>query len=435
MTCEGERFMTMKWIRSVSVVALSASMLACGSKEPAEPTSDTSLEIFSWWTSGGEVEALNALLDVHRGHYPNVKVTNAAEALAAKARDRLDERMAEGLPPDMFQANVGADQQRWVLFNEIDDSESKVESLNSLADAAGWRDVFPSQVTEALSYDGKMYAVPLNIHRINSLFLNKHVFEAEGLEPPTTLAELESTCETLSAAGYTCLTIGNKNNWTMQLFTFENVLPAVAGGEYYQSFWRGEKDPDDQQIVDTLDTVLRLWPYFNEDANDVDWAEALDTMMTGDKPAAMAVMGDWAKGYFVSQGWEPGIDFDQIPFPGSNGTFVFTADTFAMPKGAPHESAARNFLSTVGSVEGQTAFNKIKGSIPVRGDINPEDFDALGQKTFEDFQSNERVLAMSGLTPVGSIDDVAPAIKEMLNDSDPDVLLFALRNSYPALSR
>jgi glucose/mannose transport system substrate-binding protein len=114
---------------------------------------------------------------------------------------------------------------------------------------------------------------------------------------------------------------------------------------------------------------------------------------------------------------------------------VFTADTFALPKGAPHRTAARNLLDTAGSVEGQTAFNKIKGSIPVRGDINPEDFDPLGQKTFADFQSDERVLAMSGLTPVGAIDDVAPAIKEMLNDGDPEVSLFALRNSYPALSR
>jgi glucose/mannose transport system substrate-binding protein len=427
--------MSLRLVRSVSVLSLAVGMLGCGSKEPSESTDATSVEIFSWWTSGGEVEALNALLDVHRDRYPNVKVTNAAEALAAKARDRLDERMAEGLPPDMFQANVGADQQRWVLFNEVDDSESKVEPVDSLADAAGWRDVFPSQVTDALSYDGRMYAVPVNIHRINSLFLNKHVFEAEGLDAPTTLAELEATAQTLSELGYVGLTIGNKNNWTMQLFTFENVLPAVAGGEYYEAFWRGEKNPDDQQITDTLDTVLRLWPYFNEDANDVDWGEALDKMMTGDKPAAMAVMGDWAKGYFVSKGWVPGVDFDQIPFPGSNGTFVFTADTFALPKGAPHESAARNLLVTVGSVEGQTAFNKIKGSIPVRGDINPEEFDVLGQKTFDDFQSNTRVLAMSGLTPVGSIDDVAPAIKEMLIDNDPEVLSFALRNAYPALRR
>jgi len=425
----------MRLIRTVSMVALSAVMFGCGSKEASEPTGEVSLEIFSWWTSGGEVEALNAMLDVHKERYPNVKVTNAAEALAAKARDRLDERMADGLPPDTFQANVGADQQRWVLFNEVDDTESKVESVDSLADAAGWRSVFPSQVTDALSFDGKMYAVPVNIHRINSLFLNKHVFETESLSPPTTLAELETTAQTLSERGYVGLTIGNKNNWTMQLFTFENVLPAVAGGAYYESFWRGEADPDDQQIADTLDQVMRLWPYFNADANDVDWGDALDKMMTGDKPAAMAVMGDWAKGYFVSKGWVPGVDFDQIPFPGSNGTFVFTADTFALPKGAPHEGAARNLLDTFGSVEGQTAFNKIKGSIPVRGDINPEDFDPLGQKTFADFQSDERVLAMSGLTPVGSIDDVAPAIKEMLTDGDPDVLLFALRNAYPALRR
>jgi len=38
------------------------------------------LEIFSWWTSGGEVGALQALYDIYTRDYPGVEIINAALA-------------------------------------------------------------------------------------------------------------------------------------------------------------------------------------------------------------------------------------------------------------------------------------------------------------------------------------------------------------------
>jgi len=38
------------------------------------------LEIFSWWTSAGEVEALDALYAIFKGQYPDVNIINAALA-------------------------------------------------------------------------------------------------------------------------------------------------------------------------------------------------------------------------------------------------------------------------------------------------------------------------------------------------------------------
>src|SRR5262245_60237750 len=62
--------------------ASSAVLAACGGQAPAttQPSGAQSqatggggkLEIFSWWTSGGEVEALNALYDNYKKKYPNV---------------------------------------------------------------------------------------------------------------------------------------------------------------------------------------------------------------------------------------------------------------------------------------------------------------------------------------------------------------------------
>src|SRR5687768_18267999 len=51
-------------------------------------------------------------------------------------------------------------------------------------------------------------------------------------------------------------------------------------------------------------------------------------------------------------------------------SFVFTLDTFGLPKGAPNRSGAIDLLKVMGSREGQNAFNVVKGSIPARTDID-----------------------------------------------------------------
>ena len=61
-----------------------------------------------------------------------------------------------------------------------------------------------------------------------------------------------------------------------------NHLPAVAGADYYEAFWQGNKDPSDSEITETLNEALLLLQYFNPDWNDIDWQPALDKVMSGE---------------------------------------------------------------------------------------------------------------------------------------------------------
>jgi glucose/mannose transport system substrate-binding protein len=399
----------------------------------AQAAPSGNVEIFSWWTSGGEVEALNALVGVYENKYPKAHVVNLAEDLAEEARDRLVQRMADGAPPDTFQANIGTDLSKWVLFNGVDDAASKVEPLNAIAEKNGWFNAFPPVVVDALSQNGKIYGVPANIHRINALFYSVKAFNAAGVQPPTTTAGLLTVSQQLRDAGYTPLCIGSEHWWTVSLLAFENVFPAVAGGDFYQSFWTGKEEPNAGKVNEALDYLLQLWPYVNSDADTLEWTGGIDHMFDSSGACAMTVMGDWAKGYLESKGWKAGVDFEQVPFPGSNGTFVFTADTFPLPKGAPNRTAALALLETIGSVDGQIAFNVVKGSIPVRTDIDPLQFDATAQNTMADFRSNHLVRAMSGLLPQDSFQDLGPAIKDMLATRNKEAVLNVLKNDYAVL--
>lgn len=428
--------------------------VGCTSKDDGDGTADGggTVEMFSWWTSGGERDALSALVAVHEERVPGAKVVNAAVEFADKAREELQTRLEQGVPPDTFQANIGADLFKWVLFNGKDDAATKVESLQSMAEAEGWLTAFDSTVLEAGSFDDKLYGLPLNVHRINSLFLRKDLFEKFGLEPPTSVEELLSLCDAIAtdadiqAEGkVSCMALGDKWNWTFSLMTFEMLLPAMAGAEYYESFWLGEESAADTQLSETLDLALQLYcggtdtsdclktSYFNSDIHEVDWDEALGKLVDGS--ALMAPMGDWAKGYLESVGLEPGVEFEVIPFPGSDGTFVFTSDTFPLPIGAPNRKGAIELFRTFASKEGQIAFNRIKGSITPRTDIEPSEFDEVTQETMAAFSSSTKVKALSGLLPSELMPDLASELRDSLQAGSMEIVMNYIKANYDSIRR
>ena len=80
---------------------------------PAAGAGNKKLEIFSWWTSGGEIEALNALLDPFKKKYPDVEVVNSAIAGGTSSggdmKAVLQTRMMGGDPPESFQVHLGGE--------------------------------------------------------------------------------------------------------------------------------------------------------------------------------------------------------------------------------------------------------------------------------------------------------------------------------------
>lgn len=410
--------------RITAVVGLVAA-LACSESAEEDPA-NARVEIFSWWVSGGEVEALNALLEVHQERHPDAAVVNLVTAANAQvARDELTNRMASGVPPDTFQANAG-----WGLLSWAPDA---VEPLDGLAKQNGWTDTFEPAVLEAASRDGKLYGVPLNIHRINSFFYNRAVLEEHDIAPPTTLEELNQACATLRAAGLTPIALGNENAWVLQQFVFEHILPAIGGGEFYERYWTGQEQADAPQISQTLDYIIQLSQNgcFNTDSESIDWPEALDRV--GQGSAAFSAMGDWAKGYLESQGYVANEDFGVVPTPGSVGLFVFTSDSFPLPRGAKNRAGALNLLATMGSVDGQREFNLIKGSIPARIDVDPSTFDSMQQQTYAAWKNDEKRLALSGLLRPDALLDLQLKLRDTVATGDPSQVITYLVNNYSTL--
>ncbi|MDX1615611.1 MAG: ABC transporter substrate-binding protein [Candidatus Promineifilaceae bacterium] len=339
------------------------------------------LEIFSWWTAGGEADGLNAMYEVFRERHPDVEIINATVAGGAgsNAKAVLATRMQSGDPPDSFQVHAGHELiDTWVVAD-------KMEPVTFIFEENGWMDVYPEDVISILSYEGDIWSVPVNIHRSNVLWYNKAIFEENDLSAPATFDDFFAAADTLQGAGVTPLALGDNGIWAAT-HLMEDVLLGVLGPDAYRGLWTGETDWNSAEVTEALETFARMMEYVNEDHAALSWDQAAQLVADGD--AAMTIMGDWVEGYYVSIDLTPDVEFGWAPSPGTEGVFMMLSDSFGLPQGAPHRDNAVAWLELAGSKEGQDAFNPLKGSIPARTDGDRSLYDAYLQSAMDDFANN-----------------------------------------------
>jgi glucose/mannose transport system substrate-binding protein len=346
-------------------------------------TTGGKLEIFSWWTNGGEADGLNAMFGIYKQQNPGVDIVNATVPGGAgtNAKTVLKTRMQGGQAPDSFQVHAGQELiGTWVVAN-------KMEPLTSLFKEQGWDKVMPKLLLDQITYKGDIYSVPVNIHRSNMLWYNKKIFADNSLQPPKTIDDFFKVADALKKKGVTPLAVGGKDKFEAP-HLFESILLATFGAADYPKLFQGNgeewADPRTAQAVATLNRMLQ---YANTDRTAKGWADAAQDVLDG--KAAMTIMGDWTEGYFLSKKAVPNKDFGWAPAPGTDGILLWLSDSFGLPKGAPHRDHALAWLKVCGSKEGQDAFNLKKGSIPARLDADKSLYDEYLKSSIDAFATNK----------------------------------------------
>jgi glucose/mannose transport system substrate-binding protein len=373
-----------RWTTGVVAAVAIAAVLVLTSGVGLQAGAARKLEIFSWWTAGGEADGLNAMFEIYKKRYPGVEIINATVAGGAgtNAKAVLKTRMQGGDPPDSFQVHGGEElTATWVVTGFM-------EPLADLYKSEGWTSVYPKDLVNIVSYKGAAYSVPVNVHRGNVLWYNKKVFDENNLRAPATWDEFFKVADTLKAKGIAPLALGDKNKWEAA-HLFEDILLATLGADGYRGLWTGKTSWTGAGVKRALDAYARILTYVNSDHAAGTWDSAAQMLI--DRKAAMTIMGDWAAGFFTSKGWKANVDYGFAPAPGTNGSFVIVTDTFGLPKKAPHRAEALNWLKVAGSKEGQEAFNPLKGSICGRTDCDLNKFDAYLKSSAADFKRNALV--------------------------------------------
>jgi glucose/mannose transport system substrate-binding protein len=360
-------------------VALLAS--ACGNSSGGGTGGKASkdVEVFTWWADGGELAGLNGLVSQFKTDCSQYNFVNGAVAggAGANAKQVLASRLAQGQPPDTFQAHAGAELTDYINAGQVEDLSQEYKDW-------GLTSSFPKGLIDSLTVNGKIYSVPANIHRANVLWTNKTVLAGAGVtDIPKTMPDFFAALEKLKAKGVTPLALGK--DWTQQML-FESVLISDLGSDKFSGLWSGKTDWAGSDVTQGINDYKKLLSYTNKDRDTFDWTDAEKLVMEG--KAGFQLMGDWEAADLDAKGFK---DYGYAPFPGNGDTYQWLADSFVLPKGAKNPDGTKCWLKTVGSAAGQKAFNTKKGSIPARTDAVATDYPTYQQSAIADWKSDKQV--------------------------------------------
>jgi glucose/mannose transport system substrate-binding protein len=344
-------------MKKFTVVASMAAALMLGTSAYA-----ADVEVTHWWTSGGEAAAVAKFAEAFNATGNNW-VDGAIAGSGDTARPIIISRILGGNPMGATQLNPGKDADDLIAADLMLD-------LTELASAEDWKSIInPSSQLDSCTYNGKVYCVPVNLHSGQWMWLNRKVYEDNGIPVPTNYNEFVATAADVQAKGIIPLAMAN--GWAVGA-ALGPIEIAVSGVDNYVKI-RKDRDielaagPEGRKVWEALDAARKLV----DPANIVpQWNDAVAQVIRGE--AAANIMGDWAGGEFAVANLVAGQDYDCLPGLGLAPVLDTGGDVFYFPKNAdPEVTKAQLVLaSTLLKKETQVSFNLAKGSLPIRLDVD-----------------------------------------------------------------
>ncbi len=227
-----------------------------------------------------------------------------------------------------------------------------------------------ASITDAGSFDGKVYSVNLGRVSYSGMFVNEDLLAEVGVDIPTTWDELVAACDTIKAAGNECMTVGGGDGWPVFVGSYGligSMFPDQEG--LVEALWTGDARWDDEERQELFN---RYQIYATE------MLESGVTGLTHDAGPARYAAGDVA---FMPTGvWqapaledaEPAFEWAYIPFPGSDNAadnqYLFGKydQGWAIASDSPNTDAALAYVDAFSQPDNYQAFVNAVGFLPTQ---------------------------------------------------------------------
>ncbi|WP_238357454.1 extracellular solute-binding protein [Cohnella zeiphila] len=294
----------------------------------ASPSSSekVTLKLMHLWpeaSSAGQFKVVSQIIGEYEAAHPNVTIeTEVLENEQYKSK--LKVLSASNNLPDVGFTWAAGFMEPYVKGNMF-------EPLNDLLEG-DLKDKFVAGTTEAYSFDGQTYALPVELN-IVPVYYNKEIFAKYNLQPPQTLDDLKKIIQTLNDNKVTPITLGGKDAWTASFWYMyladrlggPDVLDKAVAGSDFSDPSLLEAAKEAQNLVDRKAFVKG----FNGLSND----EAKAEFMNG--KAAMYAMGTWEVPNFTTNPDVPQEFKDKVGF-------------FKFPVAADGKSSVNNWVGGPG---------------------------------------------------------------------------------------
>ncbi|SDG69690.1 ABC transporter substrate-binding protein [Pelagibacterium luteolum] len=351
--------------------------------------SAANLEVTHWWTSAGEAAAVAEFARVFEEETGHTWVDGALAGSGTGANPVIISRIIGGNPMGATQMNTGRDAEELIQAGLMRD-------LTDIADEMGIRDFYVDEsLLEPCTYEGRIYCFPVNIHSWDWLWLSTAAYEEIGEPVPTNWDEYVASWPALQDAGI--LPFGLATGWPIS--GVPGVLMAGIGGSDLVLAINRDKDveavrgEDFRRVAEALDALRSV---VSPDMMVPAFGDVGNQLLEG--TAAGNIHGDWLQGDLQIAGGVPGEDYECLPGLGLNDQLTGGGDSFyfpVLPDGTDPEviEAQTELARLLISPDAQLAFNLVKGSMPIRTDIDLSSANACMQKAIP--------LLDNGLLPSG----------------------------------
>jgi glucose/mannose transport system substrate-binding protein len=344
------------------------------------------LQVLHWWTSASERKAadlLAARLAAEGVQWQDAAIPGGAGIGAGKV---LKGRVLAGDPPEVTQI-IGVAVAEWGEMGLL-------LELDNVAGADNWNKILFPTVQNLIQYRKHTMAAPLGIHRVNTLFYNRALFARLKLAPPRTWDDFEAVSRRLLAAGVQPLAQSSEA-WQVATL-FENLVLAESGPEFYRALFvrRSPAAAADPRTAHALQRLRTVKGWAAGQLAERPWAEVVRRFARGE--AGMMIMGDWAKAELNEQGAALDRDYGCTGAPGTGQFHLYSVDTLSMFAGDyRHAQAQERMARLLLSPALQADFNLLKGSVPVRRDVDPAHMDSCARASWSTFARGSALQAPS----------------------------------------
>jgi glucose/mannose transport system substrate-binding protein len=360
-------------------------------------------EVIHWWTSGGESAAVRQVAQAYRdagGTWIDSAIAGGDQSRAVTVN-----RIIGGNPPTAAQFNTSKQ------FLDIIE-EDMLNDVDDIARRENWDQLLPEPIVGVIKVKGHWYAAPMNIHMQTWLWYSKAAFAKAGIaKEPASVAELFAALDKLKAAGLIPLAHGGQS-W-QEVILFSSMLSNLGGRDLYLKVIRDR----DQAAINSaafrnvLLAYKRLQTYVDPASPGRNWNDATALVISG--RAGIQIMGDWAKGEFTNANQTAGKQYGCIPGLSANSPYQIQGDVFVFPKTDDRDAiqAQKLMASVVEQPAVQLQFSKLKGSLPVRTDLDASQLDDCAQKGMAILRDRSRPV---GVTEVYLTPDQNGALQDVL---------------------
>lgn len=345
-----------------SAATESADTTEAASDTAAADTASGEVQEITWmfWDDLNATEDLISLgykdvVDRFNADYEGVYHVTPVTTNLEEYYTKLNALVASGQTPDVFIVSPGPNLDVYV-------EPGVTADLTDYLKQDGWIDTFNGGegAFSQQTYDGKIYAVPLNIAAA-CVFYNTEMFANAGIDTmPTDWDGMMDACQKLQDAGYTPLTISAGTAWCLSMLA---GYLCDAEGVDLDAIDAGTAHWTDPNVVSATNKMLEISQYFQPtaagDTNDVATANFYN------EEAAMLIQGSWAIGQI--NGANP--DFESkcgvFAFPGTDGRVIAKSDSLAMSSTTEHPEAVIAFMKYFTDDTAQKYTAEVGGKIPV----------------------------------------------------------------------